>query len=132
MDLSFLAEVPEGQRIGVLARTLGVSEEEASRVIATSAFARNESKAQGPPNFQTNLGPLEQQFEKWLTGNMPGQADWVLNDPLPGYDMRGFYQAMIQRGLLPNITAHGPAYPNTFNTPYSLDFGPESIYWKKQ
>ena len=128
-----LQGVPEDRRIGVMADMLGVTEEDAARVMATSAFAQNEAHAQGPPNFRTNFSPtMEGQFEQWLTKNLPGQADWILGNPFPDYDMRGFYQAMMEKGLLPKIGQRGPVFPNTFNTPYSLDFGPESIYWKKQ
>lgn len=113
-----------------LLRAAGIPENAIPRLMATMAYARNESKAPPgwkPTQFQTPQD--EQAFQNWVKS---GNIAFDVNDPFPGYDMRAWWQAMVSGNpsatykLDPRLR---PFFPNTFNTPYSLDFDRSSQYW---
>lgn len=115
----------------------GIPDPVAARLLATAAYARNESKAQPgwrPTTFQES--GLENLFQQWLLANHLNNTE--PNSYFPGYDMRAWFQAM--QGGSPKATTQigmnrgGPAvfFPSTFDTPYSLTFGPQSDVWNRQ
>lgn len=112
----------------------GVPPNEVGRMLASMAAARNEAKARVPMSqWQTPLDAMKEQFFRaWL---QQGHINFDPDNPNPDYDMRGWWQAMMQGA--PNATYNlseqlTPLFPPSFTTPWSLDFGPESKFWKRK
>lgn len=112
----------------------GFPEDIASRLLATAAYARNESKAQPgwrPHTFQES--GLENLFQRWLRSNDLNVAE--SQDYFPGYDMRAWFQAMMANDpkaiINPGMRGGAlvPLFPNKFATPFSLGFDPSSAFW---
>lgn len=113
----------------------GIPDSIAQRLLATAAYARNEDKAKPagwrPTTFQES--GLEQLFRQWIAQNhlSPFEATTYF----PQYDMRGWFQAMMNQdpqaiakpGFRNNQLV--PLFTNRFETPYSLTFGPQSVYY---
>jgi hypothetical protein len=91
-------------------------------------YARNAQYVRpGVSNFQTKLGPLEEQmFNAWVSrGSIPFDPS-----PKADYDMRGFYRALMS-GDPRAANAVNPNdgmmhYPDTWKTPYHETFSKES------
>lgn len=144
MAYHFINEVPwerlpEGARVGMMEGVAGVPSGIASRILASMAFAKNWPNAKAP--YETFLPPpLEAAFRQWLGG---GPTKFDPSFPFPDYDMRAWWQAMqandpkaTYKVKAPNEPGGNPRvfFPNTFSTPYSVDFdeAPSTNIWKKQ
>lgn len=117
-----------------LLKTAGIPPSLIPRVLASMASAENEANAiPGMQNWQTHLPPnLEAIFEQWIKQN---HINFDLNNPVPDYDMRGWWQSAT--GGSPSATFNvstdlQPLFPPQFTTPYSLDFNKLSNFWQRQ
>lgn len=94
---------------------------------AQAIFKQNMQYAKPAPTYQTNL-PFyqEPQFQQWVKqNNVPWQ-----DSPTADYDMRGFYQALVNRDPQA-MTAIDPNdnlthYPDYWKTPYHQTFSNQS------
>lgn len=91
-----------------------------------AAFAHNSAFAKpSTTDYQTQLDPAtEKQFRDWVAKN---NVPFAPNDKTTDYDMRGYYQAMMQ-GNAPKWSGADSHFPDTFKTPYDTTFSAESQY----
>jgi len=124
--------MPEGGRLGLMAHVLRAPLSNAERTLASMAAASNQAHAPaGLQNWQRYLpSDLERLFERWVRKN-----DIQFNpfSYFPDYDMRQWWldasrgNPQATFNMSPNFR---PLFPPRYTTPYSVDFGPNSMYWR--
>jgi len=112
------------------------SKEEIMQLIAQQRYQKmredllKRNLAYANPNWQQEMTQLppdqEQAFSAWLNAN---KVPFNPSDKYPDYDMRGYYQSLMQ-GKAGNASVNAVDnklhYPDTFKTPYHQSFSRES------
>jgi len=102
----------------------------AAQILSSMAAARNEAYAvPGMQNWQTYLDPnTEGIFDRFVASN---DIPFNVHDYFPDYDMRGQFASMLRGEGIRDIKTGRPVLETKYQTPYNLDFGPQSVYWNR-
>lgn len=89
---------------------------------------RRNVRTSQPGPWSTSLDPSQEAiFHRWVRLN---QIPFNLDDPVPDYDMRGYFLQRNNPGMEPQINSFDRRmhFPDTFKTPLHRSFSNQSRY----